>query len=561
MNNQEEYILRDFVIEKHKFKNKKILSIRTEYIDHYPIIYILYNQQKNPQVYSGQTVQIDNRIRGHLHNPKRKKLSDALLIGHKHFNQSATYNIETNLINHFIGDEKFKLQNISQTGQIQMHAYYQKAYYDEVLFKKLWEELLEHELVDNSLDVIQNKDIYKLSPYTELSPEQLDIKERIIDYARDNIYKRKKKVFVVQGEAGTGKSVVVSSLFNTIQDMRKDKTSDLRNTNNYLLVNHGEMIKTYETIAESLPNLTKNRIIRPTSFINQMDKKEEKADVVIVDEAHLLLTQSDPFNAFTYNDHLEEIIKRSKITGIIFDPKQVLKLKSYWNYDALESIKSKYDADVYELTDQFRMLSSYEVTNWIDNFIERKINALPMPDKKFDFQIMETPTEIKKVIFEKNARFGLSRLVSTFDYEHKKDGATYIVDSKGVDMPWNTTDSSFTWAERPETVQEVGSIYTVQGFDLNYVGVIIGPSIDYDFETQQLIIDTSKYKDRGGFTGKGDMTVEEVQEAKEKIILNSLNVPLKRGIHGLYIYAVNNNLRKKLIELQNERDEQDEYYE
>lgn len=545
----------DFIIEKHNFDSSELLSIKSKFLDQYPIIYILYNEKKKPQVYIGQTVQVNNRMRDHLSNSKRKNLTDAILIGHERFNQSATYNIETNMINHFIGDEKFTLQNVSQTREVQMHGYYQKQYYDEELFNTLWEELYEHDIVENSLDVIRNKDIYKLSPYTELSEEQLLVKEKIIDYTRENILKDKKKVFIVQGEAGTGKSVVVSSLFNTIQDYRKDKTSSLYNTNNYLLVNHGEMIKTYETIAESLPNLTKNRILKPTTFINQMEKKEETADVVIVDEAHLLLTQKDAFNNFNFDNHLNEIIKRSKVTVIIFDPKQVLKLKSYWDYDALEDIKQNYDADIYELSDQFRMLSSYELNNWINNFIDKKIIELPKPDGTYDFEIMESSEAIKNKINEKNATKGLSRIVSTFDYEHKKDGGTYYVDEEGLNMPWNTTDSSYTWAERPDTVHEVGSIYTVQGFDLNYVGVIIGPSIDYDYTSNQLIIRTDKYKDRGGFTGKGDMNDREVEAAKEKIILNSLNVLLKRGVHGLYIYAVNENLRKKLLELQAKRDE------
>lgn len=547
--------LSDFIIEKHNFDSSELLSIKSKFLDQYPIIYILYNEKKKPQVYIGQTVQVNNRMRDHLSNSKRKNLTDAILIGHERFNQSATYNIETNMINHFIGDEKFTLQNVSQTREVQMHGYYQKQYYDEELFNTLWEELYEHDIVENSLDVIRNKDIYKLSPYTELSEEQLLVKEKIIDYTRENILKDKKKVFIVQGEAGTGKSVVVSSLFNTIQDYRKDKTSSLYNTNNYLLVNHGEMIKTYETIAESLPNLTKNRILKPTTFINQMEKKEETADVVIVDEAHLLLTQKDAFNNFNFDNHLNEIIKRSKVTVIIFDPKQVLKLKSYWDYDALEDIKQNYDADIYELSDQFRMLSSYELNNWINNFIDKKIIELPKPDGTYDFEIMESSEAIKNKINEKNATKGLSRIVSTFDYEHKKDGGTYYVDEEGLNMPWNTTDSSYTWAERPDTVHEVGSIYTVQGFDLNYVGVIIGPSIDYDYTSNQLIIRTDKYKDRGGFTGKGDMNDREVEAAKEKIILNSLNVLLKRGVHGLYIYAVNENLRKKLLELQAKRDE------
>lgn len=116
-------------------------------------------------------------------------------------------------------------------------------------------------------------------------------------------------------------------------------------------------------------------------------------------------------------------------------------------------------------------------------------------------------------------------------------------------MPWNFTNDKWTWAEHADSIREVGSIYTVQGFDLNYVGVILGPSISYDEEKDELLIDTSNYKDTGAFTSRSDMSPEEIKQAKEKIILNSINVLMKRGIHGLYIYATDEKLRRKLQEI------------
>lgn len=67
-------------------------------------------------------------------------------------------------------------------------------------------------------------------------------------------------------------------------------------------------------------------------------------------------------------------------------------------------------------------------------------------------------------------------------------------------MPWNTTNSKSTWAEKAETVEEAGSIYTIQGFDLNYVGVVLGPSVQYDTEKDCILIDTKLYKDIGAYT-------------------------------------------------------------
>ncbi|MDT2381859.1 DUF2075 domain-containing protein [Enterococcus avium] len=549
------------VFEQHKFSGGELSQITTAYIDQYPIVYILYNRnEKNrPTAYIGQTVQVDKRMRAHLKDSKRKGLTDTLLIGNEKFNQSATYNIETNLINHFIGDEKFKLQNVSQTRQIQTHGYYDKNYYDTILFNEIWEYLRQNGLADNSSDVIQNKDIYKVSPYKELSPKQLEIKNEIIEYCKKSVDSTKEKVFMIEGEAGTGKSVVLASLYNTLQDLAKDKTSSISGTDNYLLVNHGEMIKTYHSIAESLPNLKKNHILRPTSFINEMDKKGKKADIVLIDEAHLLLTKEDRYNNFYYKNQLEEIIKRSKITIFIFDPKQILRTKSYWTKGLMEQIDQQYGFEHYSLTDQFRMKSSEDTLKWIDNFHSKKISKLPKSTEDYSFEIMPSPESLKEKIETLDKKVGLARIVSVFDYLHKKDQKTYYVDEDGLHMPWNTTESKTTWAERADTIEEVGSIYTVQGFDLNHVGVFLGPSIDYDQKTDSLVIDISKYKDTGAFMGREDLSKGELLKCKEEIILNSLNTLMKRSIHGIYIYAVNESLRNRLLELQERRDAETNY--
>lgn len=81
----------------------------------------------------------------------------------------------------------------------------------------------------------------------------------------------------------------------------------------------------------------------------------------------------------------------------------------------------------------------------------------------------------------------------------------------------------------------------------------MGGATRYDPETDQLVIDIDKYEDKGAFTGRDDMNQELTKKAKETIILNSLNVLMKRAIKGLYIYAINPNLRQKLLTLQNER--------
>ena len=541
----------ELLFEKRDFNKESYERLEIDTLKNHPIVYILYNENSRPSAYIGQTVQAVRRLKSHLSNSKRKSLTHSILIGHDKFNQSATYNIESNLINYFIADNQFKLQNLSQTNTKVMHNYYEKSFYNDQLFQDLWDKLREENVVTDTIENLQNKDIYKLSPYKELSPEQLHIKNQVLDYCKHKIKTTGNHVITVEGDAGTGKSVLLSSLFNTIQDLANDDASDLNGTNNFLLVNNGEMIKTYENIAKSLPNLKKKQIQKPTSLINKLEKGNEIADIVLIDEAHLLLTKEDKYNNFHHQNQLDEIIKRSKITIVIFDPKQVLKIKSYWNENLLETITKNYSSETLQLTEQMRMHASPETVKWIDRFVAKEVLPLPR-DSKYELAIFEDPIKFKNAVLKKNNEVGLSRIVSTFDYLHKKDNNTYMVDKHGINMPWNNTTNSLAWAENPNSVREVGSIYTVQGFDLNYVGVVLGPSVSYDEKKQQLIIDPSKYKDKGAFTSRSDFEQEKIEQTKEEIILNSINVLMKRGIHGLYIYATDSNLRKKLLNLKGE---------
>ncbi|VWX34408.1 DUF2075 domain-containing protein [Exiguobacterium oxidotolerans] len=539
--------MKNLYFEKHRFTYSEVTNRKTLYIDDYPIVYLLYNRKKE-QAYVGQTVQKNQRLKAHLKDVRRKHLDETILIGHEQFNQSATYNIESNLINFLIADGRYVLQNVSQTTSRQMHNYFRKDFFNETVFENIWEQLRTERIAEGTLDQLRNKDVYKLSPFKELSEQQLEVKQTILTYCKTHITQPGHHVFVIEGDAGTGKSVLLNSLFNTIQDLTKEADSPLYRTDNYLLVNHGEMLKTYKAIAGSLPNLKKKQFQKPTPFLNTLEKQQHTADIVLVDEAHLLLTKEDAYNNFKQQNQLHEIITRSKITILIFDPKQVLKIKSYWGRTTLQDIVGSFSTATLPLTNQFRMQASPEMLHWINRFVEQEILPLPT-DPQYDFQIFHDPKAFKQAIFQKNDQYGLSRIVSTFDYLHKKDGADYVVDADGINLPWNRNYPNQTWAEQPETIQEVGSIYTIQGFDLNYVGVVLGPSVQYDEQTKRLKLEPTLYQDTGAFIARQDLTQVENDRAKEEIILNSLNVLMKRGVKGLYLYATNPALRKRLLQL------------
>lgn len=532
------------------FKQDSINQInnKEQYLN-YPVIYVLNG---NKEAYIGETVYFKNRMKAHLKT--RKNIDQINLIKHDKFNRSATFHLETKLINYFLGDEKYILQNKSKTANDFTHNYFNKPYYDQELFKELWQKLYEQKLVNHDLHTIENKDIFKLSPFKELSIEQIELKETILEFCEQHIQSSATeygKLLVIEGEAGVGKSVVLSSIFNTIEERTREASSNLYKTENYLAVHHEEMHKTYKNIAKQVKHLKAKSFVKATPLVNQLRKDDKKVDIILVDEAHLLLTKQDVFKQFKADNHLEELLKHAKIVIVIFDKNQILKLKSYWDSDVLEKMKklSSYH-ETYRLTNQFRMNASEDIIIWINHFKEKTLLPTPENTSEYEFKVFEFMSDMHQEVSKKNNKDGLSRVVSTFDYLHRKDNEIYYVSESNGEykLPWNTTSPEYTWAENPATIDEVGSIYTVQGFDLNYVGVILGPSVQYDEKNDKIIIDSSLYKDREAYAGKDK--IKDVPKAKEEIILNSINILMKRGIKGLYIYASNEALRNKLLSYQ-----------
>ena len=78
--------------------------------------------------------------------------------------------------------------------------------------------------------------------------------------------------------------------------------------------------------------------------------------------------------------------------------------------------------------------------------------------------------------------------------------------------------------------------------------MILGPSVTYDENSQELVVKPEKYKDTEAFRDSSITRVEyNINEVKEKIILNSINVLMKRGVKGLYIYASDEKLKNALM--------------
>lgn len=158
----------------------------------------------------------------------------------------------------------------------------------------------------------------------------------------------------------------------------------------------------------------------------------------------------------------------------------------------------------------------------------------------------------------------LSRVIATYDWEYSsinkpKDHLLkyWEVLIGSWHKPWNRELESelsrkekrgirgLAWAEQPQTIREVGSTFTIQGFDLNYAGVILGPSVKY--RDGKIIFDPSASHNDKAIRNR-TLSDGTKQKFGQTLIQHEVRVLMTRGVNGMYIYACDPELRQALLE-------------
>lgn len=540
-------------------------STSGKFLLRYPTVYIINDKksENNFEVYVGETADIRNRTRQHLNADTKvksfwedfseSKKSSMYVIGHELFNKSLTLDIENRLMQYLLSVENISRVHNSRTNQ--QNEYYTSEMLDEI-FSEIWQSLNKK---NKSLfpieSIIKDSAIFKASPFHKLTQEQINAKEEILTKIKESILLNEDgQLIIVEGEAGSGKTVLMSTLLYELGKYNLDLDENL---DIHLLVNHNEHVSIYSQIASKLGIANKkNKIVqKPTSFINN-NSSDEKVDVVIVDEAHLLLTQGK--QSYQGENHLDDLLARAKVVVIVFDIKQVLTTEQIWEVDKLNEYfdKAKSNSNHVTLRNQMRINSDISTVNWIRNLVDYQvINSIPKDKLGYDIKIFDTPDELEKAIKIKatHTDSGISRMLATFDWKYgtkpPNNEDFWRVKIGNWSMPWNyqlkanKNQASLPWVEQDQTIDEIGSTFTIQGLDLNFAGVIIGPSVKY--RDGKIIFDKSESANKKA-TQRRTLKDGSKQYFSEMLLKNELNVLLTRGVNGLYIYAVDDQLREAL---------------
>ncbi|MDP0530022.1 DUF2075 domain-containing protein, partial [Lacticaseibacillus paracasei] len=374
----------------------------------------------------------------------------------------------------------------------------------------------------------------------DLSDDQKAVITDMNHYIKDSLNGQESAVAIIQGAAGTGKSVVLMELVRQYMTDKRYRTS--------LVVNHPELYKAYQDLAESIPNMKASAIRRPTSLINYAQKNHKQYDIIFVDEAHLLYSKSEPYAHYRGQNQLTDLMNLAKVVVVVYDFDQVFQSKMYWDQDLLYQTIGHHPHKRFDMNFQYRMVASDEQVAWMDDLAaEKPLRSFP-ENSDFEFKMFDTAGELFENIKKRNKEFGMSRVVATSGFP-RIDGR-HNVEMDSFSLPWDEWDPQRThWAKREGSITQVGTIYTLQGFDLNYVGMIIGPSFGYDPQTDTMTIIPEKYSHKEIFKKRKDMQFS--RDEYKTFIANVLNVLMKRGKYGLYLTAYDDALRARLLELEN----------
>ena len=541
----------------------------------FPTVYIHnWKNTDDYEVYIGESNNIIHRTKQHYDAGMDERkwqhqllLQDASLyvIGHEHFNKSMTLDIENRLMLYMMSvDRVRKIHNLRGNPQ---SRYYPDSEMDDI-FRMVWKKLRrDNKELFPSESAIKDSAVFKASPLHKLTEEQEEIKKNIIQRVFEALKTGKRgQLLFIEGEAGTGKTVLNSSTFYELFASAEER--ELEPLKCCMMVNHDEQITVYEQIAQKLGLVERygEVVYKPTSFINR-HTVDEPIDVAFIDEAHLLLTQGK--QSYQGENQLKDIIERARVTVVMFDENQILTTEQYWESQILNQYRelAKCQNNYFELKNQLRIKSSEEMVEWIDDFTKkRKVSTVPQNSGGYEIRIFESPLELEKALKEKAAdeNHKLSRLIATYDWEYssKPPADARLIKYWEVMIghwhkPWNReldrelgkkekrANKSLSWAEQPQTIEEIGSTFTIQGFDLNYAGVILGPSVKY--RNGEVIFDPSASYNAKAVRNR-TLSDGSKQKFGEELIQHEVRVLMTRGVEGLYIYACDDALREALLQ-------------
>lgn len=531
----------------------------------WPIVYILNNHK---EVYIGESANFLRRFKEHMRNTKRAELTKINIIDDDRFNKSAILDIESELIRLMDADQKYKLQNIV-LGQNQAHDYYQRSEYKKMM-NDIWNHLRNVGLANHDFHILQNTDLFIFSPYKTLTTDQYDCAKDILYELGESLLCKKPSIMRVHGMAGTGKSILAVYLLKVLTELKAKQLEmaqleELEDDGKYeegtvdgllqaftmqnykigMVVPITSFRDTLKKVFRQVDGLQAKLLITPSDVVNAY-QKGEPYDILLIDEAQRLKRPVNIQNLGTFyeknrqlgfektNTELDWILKCSKHQIFFYDNLQSV---SGSDIPVADLNKLNYEHQ-FSLNTQMRIKGGKEYMQYIRDILSDTAPSERLDLQEYEVKIFDDVQAMCDEIKAKNDIFGLCRNIAGFAWpwstKHKEKGATYDIEIQGSRFVWNNNNSA--WIAQENSINEIGSIHTMQGQDLNYAGLIIGNDLSYDVHTKKIVVNKQHVCD---VNAKRSLSDKEIREN----IVNAYYILLSRARCGVYLYICDKHLK------------------
>ncbi|WP_053912912.1 DUF2075 domain-containing protein [Streptomyces sp. SCSIO 75703] len=359
----------------------------------------------------------------------------------------------------------------------------------------------------------------------------------------------RKEIVVVTGGPGTGKSVIALQLLG---ELYRRGTPALHATGSQ------SFTKTMRKVAGSRKREVQDLFKYFNSF---MTVEKNSLDVLICDEAHRIRETSA--NRYTRAEHrtgkaqIDELIDVARVPVFLLDEHQVVRPGEMGTVADIKEAAAKRDipCHVVPLDSQFRCGGSDAYLRWVVRLLGLEPGGPVVwePDDRMQLLVAESPQEMEEFLEARRAQGYGARMSAGYCWRwspEPKPGDPLPPDVVIGDWarPWNLRgDRSVSgappaalWATDPAGFGQVGCVYTAQGFEYDWSGVILGP--DLLWRGDRWVTDRTASKDPVFKKATSDADVD-------RLIRNTYKVLLTRGMVGTMVYSTDPETREKLREL------------
>ncbi|WP_218021373.1 DNA/RNA helicase domain-containing protein [Nocardia crassostreae] len=359
-------------------------------------------------------------------------------------------------------------------------------------------------------------------------------------------YPLTKKVFVISGRSGTGKSLIALEL---LAEARKLGQSAL-------FVSGGTASR--DTFRRAAPRGIKSAFVTLAKLAGCDD---EAIDLVVCDEAHRLYERprAGRFGMLPGESSVEVVVNRAKVPVLFVDGDQRLFKHEVWTPDAIRRAAKAMGAEVVPLRLErvVRALGSPTYDTWVS----RLLSGAPIPwhpggesDEPYELYYADSPSQMQEFLESKRGSGVKVRMAAGLCWPWKDRSGTVpevkIASEDGSEdweWPWNAGDARTApgiparayWATDPGGFRQLRCVHTAQGLEYHWGGVIMGPDLTWDGDRW---VEHRKEIDHGA-TNIAD------SDQLNRVLRNAYGVLMTRSLCGTVLYSTYRNTRKLFEEL------------